>query len=71
REKVSGLECKHRLVSRAPRGSEGGDDSPQSKAAPRTPVMIFFGCYGIITVKSSGRILRGQRIMADKRFVTV
>ncbi|MEW5945030.1 MAG: hypothetical protein AB1742_02410, partial [bacterium] len=24
--------CKHRLVSRAPRGSEGGDDSPQSKA---------------------------------------
>ncbi|MEW5947604.1 MAG: hypothetical protein AB1742_15550 [bacterium] len=32
REKVSGLECKHRLVSRAPRGSEGGDDSPQSKA---------------------------------------
>ncbi|MEW5946529.1 MAG: TIGR00725 family protein, partial [bacterium] len=31
-----GLECKHRLVSRAPRGSEGGDDSPQSKAAEAT-----------------------------------
>ncbi|MEW5947641.1 MAG: hypothetical protein AB1742_15740, partial [bacterium] len=28
--------CKHRLVSRAPRGSEGGDDSPQSKAAEAT-----------------------------------
>ncbi|MEW5945437.1 MAG: hypothetical protein AB1742_04485 [bacterium] len=32
REKVSGLECKHRLVSRAPRGSEGGDDSPPACA---------------------------------------
>ncbi|MEW5946082.1 MAG: hypothetical protein AB1742_07785 [bacterium] len=40
REKVSGLERKHRLVSRAPLGSEGGDDSPQSKAACRLPVRV-------------------------------